>query len=220
MGIGPTALTLYCDLARRGLLKPKQRMLELGSQKLYLEKWQWMMSTFADALDKKLPMDVDFVSSRDLMEALGFVYTSIDPDGMYGAEKLDLNVHQHFESAYDIVTNHGDSEHIFNQAAFFHSMHDATKVGGLMIHVVPMRGYDGHCFYLYKPELFEMMAQANNYSVIGIWVAEDEAVALHPPIAVHTLAGYVLLCAVFRKMVESEFVMPNQLAYQKFFNAS
>ena len=59
-----------------------------------------------------------------LYEWLGVTeYDSIDADGLYGAHVFDLNKDigesYNFKKQYDLVTNHGTTEHVFNQYRCF-----------------------------------------------------------------------------------------------------
>ena len=153
MGIDPAARDLYRKLD----LKPPARVCDLGSQE---------MSQGIGG------------SAKDWMEHQGFEYVSIDFDGTFGALKLDLNVttyddicwekgpNQHF----DIVTNHGTTEHIFNQANVFKLMHDLTKVGGMMIHAVPTLQFGRpHGFYFYDETIFKDLAYTNDYDILHMY---------------------------------------------------
>jgi hypothetical protein len=47
---------------------------------------------------------------------------------------VDLNGPVYLGRRFDYVVNNGTSEHIFDQANIFRLIHDATKLGGVMIH--------------------------------------------------------------------------------------
>jgi len=76
-------------------------------------------------------------------------------------------------SIADIVTNHGTSEHIFNQVALFEAIHLMTRPGGYMFHSLNCQGWAdgnglGHGFYLYQPKFIELLASANNYEIVDM----------------------------------------------------
>src|SRR5258708_2695530 len=182
MGIGPVALNLYADLANQGLIMPRQSICELGSQDVCPENFQ-MAQLFLEFAHP----GGHYESSRALMTALGFDYTCIDMDGKYGALKLDLNIATYGDLDYrtfDNVTNHGTTEHVFDQANCFRLIHDLTKEGGLMVHIVPTRGlgrslgYDGHGLFLYSSGLFGDLALSNGYQMVRCYWEEDLARAL------------------------------------------
>jgi len=81
------------------------------------------------------------------MERAGFRDASIDYKDYPFAVRLDLNrniLPEEHHGRYDVVTNHGTSEHILNQWNFFKTMHDAAAVGALMYHSVPFCGEFEH----------------------------------------------------------------------------
>ena len=94
-----------------------------------------------------------------------------------GCIKFDLN-HSiksflDYHNISDISTNHGTSEHVFNQHSFFEAMHLVTNVGGHMFNVLNCQGWAdgngyGHGFYLYHPKFINLLAKANNYEIIDI----------------------------------------------------
>ena len=182
MGIGPAGRDLYRKLD----LKPPARVCDLGSQE---------MSQGIGG------------SAKDWMEHQGFEYVSIDFDGKFGALKLDLNVatcHDVFNlgarPAFNIVTNHGTTEHIFNQANVFELMHDLTVVGGMMIHAVPTPKFGpSHGFYFYDETIFDDLAHANDYEILQKYRQPDP---------------YEIILVAFRLRSHEPFKMPIQGQYR------
>src|SRR5207253_2432277 len=76
---------------------------------------------------------------------------AIDFDGTSQAHRLDLNRPIVLNRRFEVVINHGTSEHIFNIAQVFETMHDLTVPGGLMIHESPFTGWIDHGFYNLHP---------------------------------------------------------------------
>jgi hypothetical protein len=74
----------------------------------------------------------------------------------------------------DIVMNIGTTEHVFNQWNCFEYIHDATRVGGAMIHFLPMDGYMFHCLFKYDPKFFLLLAEANGYEPLYIGFGDRE----------------------------------------------
>ena len=93
-------------------------------------------------------------------------HISIDLSGKYGAQKLDLNKPiTKFPNVFDISTDFGTIEHLSNQYQAFKNIHDMTRVGGYMIHALPMEGYwTTHCPYHYEPIFFYALSDCNKYS--------------------------------------------------------
>jgi hypothetical protein len=124
MGIGPRIISLYRRLKAEGeeAFTDGNSVCDLGSQDLQpgKDKLQW---TNAAVLVKELKLR----------------YVCIDLNGKYGALQLDLNTctAQDVGRRFNVVTNFGTSEHVFNQANVFKLMHDLCLTGGLMLHCSP-----------------------------------------------------------------------------------
>jgi SAM-dependent methyltransferase len=94
-------------------------------------------------------------------------YTSIDIDDPIAVHKLDLNrpipgsVGQ-----FDVVTNFGTSEHVFNIGQVFVTIHDLLKPGGVSLHVCPSFAFVNHGFYNVNPNLYIEMARQNGYELV------------------------------------------------------
>jgi hypothetical protein len=182
MGLGTAGLALYRSLESSGLLHPPMRVCDLGSQDVY----EGSNSTG---------------SARDLMEKRGYGYCCIDIDGRHGAWRMDLNTAKATgEYQFDVVTNHGTTEHVFDQANVFCIMHDLCALDGLMIHMVPSKRYgSSHGFYYYDKVLFRHMAACNKYETIKLEFTPDP--------------NGELVTAVFRKRTSDDFALPIQDMY-------
>jgi hypothetical protein len=116
------------------------------------------------------------VATAEYYLCLGFGhYDAIDINDTYGSLVMDLNqdlsVVYNFNTTYDLVTNNGTGEHIFNQAAILRNLHNLAKVNGIMIHAMPMLNYINHGFYSFHPSLYYSLARANNYRLLGLALA-------------------------------------------------
>ena len=180
MGISPTARDLTESLGLTG------RVCELGSQDIHFEGGIGL-------------------TCREWMEAKGWDYTCIDLDGHAGALRLDLNTAMAIDVTgawnhppFDLVTNHGTSEHVFNQYNVFKLMHDLTKVGGTMLHAVPTPGFGKpHGFYAYDEIIFHDLARANDYQITHLFRGEPNEI----------------IFAVMKKMIDRQFKTPTQGMY-------
>lgn len=83
------------------------------------------------------------------------------------AEKVDLNIDLNRTDKWDIVTNFGTSEHMFNQFAFMKNCHDLTKRGGITLHVVPVSSGMDHGLINYQPTFFRSLSIANDYEIVS-----------------------------------------------------
>ncbi|AXH10883.1 hypothetical protein CP960_13530 [Malaciobacter halophilus] len=110
------------------------------------------------------------ISSKILWEKLGFKDIKfIDPDGVHNSIQIDLNEKMDNQEinnkTFDVVTNFGTTEHIFNQYQAFKSIHDLCKKDGLMVHSLPLQGAYEHGFFNYHPNFFHALAAKNNYEI-------------------------------------------------------
>lgn len=109
----------------------------------------------------------DIVDGRDLYSHWAIKnYKSFDIFDRR-AEKVDLNLDLDRTDSWDIVTNFGTSEHVFNQFAFMKNCHDLTRQGGVSLHVLPVSSGTDHGFYNYHPTFFRSLARANNYEILN-----------------------------------------------------
>src|SRR5207248_5849648 len=135
---------------------------------------------------------------------------------------FDLNEPVTIDREFDCVINNGTSEHIFNQANVFESIHDCTRPGGLMIHWTPCFGWLNHGFYNVQPTLFFDLVAANDYDAQLVCVAGTDACV---PIASaeeavqavrrHPSLTESLVCAVLRKQRQASFQVPLQGGYHQ-----
>lgn len=131
-------------------------------------------------------------------------YASIDANGR-ATLKADLNDplparHESLFGLFDLVTDFGTGEHIFNQAQVFMTLHGLAKPGGYIAIDRPCRGMEDHCFYSIHPTLLHDLAAANGYAIIH----------LEP----HEFGGGANLLCVFRKESDAGFQVPNQGKYE------
>lgn len=115
-------------------------------------------------------------SAASYYRALGFSkYDAIDINERYGSLVMDLNQDlgksYGFVKQYDLVTNNGTGEHIFDQASVLRNMHNLTSENGIMIHIMPMINYVNHGFYCYQPSLYYSLSRANKYRMLCLGFA-------------------------------------------------
>lgn len=110
--------------------------------------------------------------AKKVFGSMGVDHTSIDLNGSDGAEPHNLS--ELIETwtglgrtGFDMLTNFGTSEHCLSQYNVFRNIHMLTRVGGVMIHSVPLVGYwRGHSPYKYEKSFFSGLASANGYEII------------------------------------------------------
>ena len=157
---------------------------------------------------------------RDYYKSLRDVafHVSIDLNGKDGALPLDLtkdiNINK-IGGPFTVVTNFGTSEHVPGQYGCFKNIHELTKVGGIMYHVVPRVGnWDGkncglkkaHCPYYYDTDFFNLLAERNGYKII------ENRIWNHDHISPKRAREECV--AIFQKVNNTEFVSEKE--FEKF----
>lgn len=228
MGVGVAALTLLDRLFRDGTLPRQGAVMELGAQELFLKGYEQALDTFGETFGVRLAGLAGHAprpqKARAFYEAIGWQYACLDIDAAEGVEPFDLN-HDAAPAGrqYDLVTNLGTTEHIFNQANCFTVMHDFTRPGGVMVHGVPALGYLEHGFFNYHPNFFHALVAANAYELLGVYYCPTMSSATLIPWSQEIL-GYLTVTAktagglfvALRRTTPSPFVVPQQGRYGQF----
>ena len=153
--------------------------------------------------------------------------TSIDFDGQDTALRLDLNFPLNNplpKAPFDVVMNIGTLEHVFNIAQGFRTVHDVTRVGGLMLHSSPFIGWPDHGFYSVHPTLFFDLAYSNGYKILHMACGEiqplNQVVLETREDVIKMLVNLKssrsrMLCCVMKKTREEPFRIPWQGYYAK-----
>lgn len=213
MGIGPHAIKLTRIVRDAGLLRPGFSVIELGSQ-----DFAPTLPAAREAISREFGFGADGIGvPADLYRAMGSSrYECIDLDGYHNARVFDLNADlgekYGFRDTFDFVTNHGTTEHLFNQLEAFRNIHRMTAVGGVMLHALPFQGYQNHGMFNYSASLFLDLAIANDYEVFGLFLSiEDRLYAYDEDFLARNhvaSAEDTLLLAVLVKKAERTFEAP------------
>ncbi len=182
MGIGP----IPADILRNLPLPDGFSVCELGDQ-------IWHSGTRRSSGWWSRP-------ARDLYKTMGCSrYEAIDGNGG-GTILADLNhpLDPH-PGEFDLVTDVGTTEHVFNFAQAWATIHSLTKLGGLIFFEKPYQGYPDHGFYNLHKTLFVDIARANGYRVLEL--KEHEAPRGN------------LWRGVYRREAETPFRFPQQGKY-------
>ena len=177
MGLGPSAVKLKLELWQRGYFKNIKSVAEIGSQEVH------MQTSDFDQLVKSVGISNyqkdKFVNlanwpnhprcpARNFYEMLGIEkYICVDINGDHGAIKLDLNYpleDKSFYNQFDLVTDHGCNEHVFNVSEAYRTLHRLCKPGGLII--ISQSVWGGNGYFLFDLSFFEGIAGANNYKIL------------------------------------------------------
>ena len=218
MGISIHSLQLIFTLSKDGYFRDCKSVIEIGSQDIHSNHGQVMAAL--ERLDGLKHGKDEVITPEALYKTLGFErYQCIDADGRHNALVFDLNkdIRQtyHYSEQFDLVTNHGTTEHCFDQLHAFQNIHNLCAVGGLMIHGLPFQGYLNHGFYNYQPSFFYDLAAANSYSLIGLYLNIDSTVGDITPYS-DELMNFILtppgtnmlLFVVLKKTLGQEFRIP------------
>lgn len=173
-------------------------------------------------------------STKDFYNQLGFEYNAIDVNTERDSIVMDLNYNLFgkygYNETFDLVTNIGTSEHIFNQDAVFQNAHNLCKVGGLMYHQLPFTPWINHGLFNYNPIFFSALSYANGYetemfilcdregSVIPEMKDEDLFREKRPEVLEKALKDFgknTFINVVYRKVTDAAFQMPFQGKYLK-----
>jgi hypothetical protein len=161
--MGASAKTFHrlIDLKRRGLIGVGTRMVELGSQNISQTSGEGLRAFISEFRDEPCSVDgadleriADGGTMARLMKLCGVDYLALDIFEAEDCMLFDLNtdsVPENLRGQFDLVTNFGTSEHIFDQYRIFMAVHEFTKTGGLIYHDVPMGGYFYHGYFSYTP---------------------------------------------------------------------
>lgn len=130
-------------------------------------------------------------------------YVALDGNGR-GTFTVDLNdplPALPLGGPFDLVTDFGTGEHIFDQAQVWRTLHALVAPGGLIAIDRPTQGYAAHCFYTITTGLIEDVADANGYDVRHL-------------ATVPTPRGALVRAVLQAPMVTRPFVVPQQGRYQ------
>jgi len=153
--------------------------------------------------DQWVTYQLPHLLARDFYLQMGAKrYESIDANGR-GSITFDLNRKWHGKiGQFDLVTDFGTGEHIFNQAELWRTLHVLTKPGGFIAFDRPAAGYSNHGFYNVHETLFHDLADANRYRVLRL--------ERHP-----STRGELLRGVLQKSSGETKFLAPQQGRYQK-----
>jgi hypothetical protein len=168
-------------------------------------------------------------TTKELYQHYGYEeYLSLDVNEEMDAQIADLNHPVDLGRTFDLVTNNGTGEHIFNQAAVFENAHNLSHK--YIVHVLPFTPWINHGFYNFNPILFRDLAVANRYESNvfianrngqGVELSGDELFAEKRPKALEAaidglLSGFgrdVMVAAIYKKTDNKEFAYPFQGKY-------
>jgi hypothetical protein len=189
MGINPTNLTMFLEWEGKGLLKRGNAVLDLGAQEIFCTSNPAEINRFVTHFggepfsDAEVARLADRGLAGELFGRIGSPYTSIDLKPYPFGIVMDLNhdaLPSEHHGRYQLVTNHGTSEHIINQWNVLKTMHDAAAVGAALFHNVPFCGDFEHGLINYNPKFWWLLSMANGYRIVSMRAAVEEQLTQIP----------------------------------------
>lgn len=176
MAIGPIHIAWMKRLADRGHFAALQSVIDLGPQDIQADRTvletlarSMLPAKRADTLINKIfeGQVALRTAQRDFYSIFGLTeYSSIDADDDRAVYKLNLNYPISGLPEFDVVTNFGTTEHVFNIGEAFRSIHELTRPGGLNLHAVPSFAFINHGFYNIHPNVLIEIARVNGYELV------------------------------------------------------
>jgi hypothetical protein len=227
MAIGSMHIEWLSSLALRSEISSGAAVLDLGPQDLFIERepLHRIASRHLKSADCAEKIEEIFNGQSPKPDAQPAFYSifgagsycSIDLTDPRANYSIDLNqpLSQNI-GRYDVVTNFGTTEHVFNIGQSFANIHDLLKVGGIQLHAVPSYGYIDHGFYNVHPSAYLDMAKANNYDLVDVLYIDNINVRMARPIEV-TPFDFGTLPIQLRDMTDTTALM-NKAAIQFYRN--
>ena len=181
MAISTLIVEWLSHLKSKDYIKPDSSLLDLGPQDLTASyetvlqvARRHMSAEAAQNITNKIYMEegIDWgISKCQLLFYSIFgisSYRSLDLYDPRADYPFDLNYHVPVFRRFDLVTDFGTSEHIFNIKGFFMSVHRLLKDDGIALHVIPAFGELNHGLFVMCPLLFRMLAEQNGYEILDL----------------------------------------------------
>lgn len=127
-------------------------------------------------------------------------YESIDGNGR-GTRTWDLNLPIPNLGQFDLVTDFGTGEHIFDQRQVFKTLHLLIKYQGYLVWDRPTQGYGVHCYWNANECVWRDFAAANDYEILKLERS--------------TTSRGELIRGVMVKRGRGKFIVPQQGRYKK-----
>jgi hypothetical protein len=183
MAIGSLHVEWLSAMVRRGALPMHASFLDLGPQDIWVPR-EYMAAVAqrhqppdkAAALIERI-YDGDTVrptAQSAFYEIFGArSYCSVDAFDDRAKYKADLNEIVPQIGRFDVVTNFGTVEHVFNITTAFASIHRLLRVGGISLHAMPALAYLNHGFYNVNPCFFTDLSRANRYELVDLYYVDN-----------------------------------------------
>jgi SAM-dependent methyltransferase len=140
----------------------------------------------------------------------------------------DLNQPTRLERQFDTVVDAGSLEHIFDVAMAFRNVAGLCKVGGRVVHVLPVNNLNGHGFWQFSSDLlYSVYSRHNGFEDTQVFYASSldfstwyRAPAALPGRRVEVVSVEpVILLSVTRKVADNAFTSAVQPFYLEAWDA-
>ena len=172
------------SLKERGALDGCRSVFEFGPQSMLnpIPFRRFVHSRFRDreaiaAFERDaFAADGNFVpdAQRAYYRLLGLDdYNAVDLEDPAANYKANLNLPLKIDRRFDVSTNFGTAEHIFNIGQCFADAHRLVRPGGVMLYCLPTLGAWFHGFYSVHSVVYRSLAAANDYEILDLMYAND-----------------------------------------------
>lgn len=222
MGIVHECFEVYARIVETGFSDFRDlKVMELGAQTVHFNNPEFL-STFMSRInfDKNIASRLyGGMTAEHFHKCCGHEYKCIDFDDLNGAVKplkWDLNTVQcppEHLNQYDLVTNYGTTEHCMNQSNSFKLMHDLAQTGAFLINLLPVNN-QFHGLFNYNPAFYTALATANRYKMLGLYAVDDfryDKPNTLEPFHGSLKPSNVYMFAIYRKVINSDFVIPSEI---------
>lgn len=163
MAIDGLILDWFLRLHRAGAW-PTGNVLEFGPQDLHVSPA--IVQQFLARLGRPAESSGG-LTAPDVYAALGSrEYHALDRDDPRADIRHDLNEPLVESRRFDVITNLGTLEHVFEPGQVFRTTHELLRPGGLAIYVLPAFGDINHGFWNVHPVTYADVARANGYTIL------------------------------------------------------
>ncbi len=181
MGASAKTLLRLMEMTEEGRLRPCARICDIGTSqisgpnafetaKAFLDYYGDRRSEGSSCLtDDQLQQITNGGLLGDVLVDAGFEYVALD---IFEADRtivFDLNAHSpgpKLVGRFDLVTNFGTTEHVFNQIEAFRTIHLLLKSSGIAFHDLPFAGFIRHGLFRYDPLFFSSLIKSNDYQLV------------------------------------------------------
>lgn len=177
MGVAPHILHSLLGLWKGGHFKKGGKVIEFGSQEMHLPFDAFETAVQGYGVPGYNPDDFQpwewetrgrCVYASAFYKLLGFSeYACLDLNKENNAIPHDMNFPLEDRSLwnkYDLVTDFGCAEHVFNVGEAFRTMHRLCAPGGIILSDQLMFMSNG--YYLFEPGFYEDLCCANSYEIV------------------------------------------------------